>query len=63
MAEPTSFAEYQQNRGVAWDIIEQAINTYDSWMLDDDYDANRILREIINQIRERREIYMPHERR
>ena len=57
-----SSVEYQQQRGVAWDIIEQAINTYDSWMLDDDYDANRVLREIVTQMRERRTLYMPHGR-
>lgn len=62
MSEPDSSIEYQQQRGVAWDIIEQAINTYDQWMLDDDYDANSVLKTIIEQMRDRRALYMPHER-
>jgi len=62
MNEPSSSIEYQQQRGVAWDIIEQAINTYDQWMLDDDYHAHRVLKEIIEQMRSRRALYMPHER-
>lgn len=51
---------HQQHLGVAWDIIEQAINTYDSWMLDDDFDANTCLKKIIEQMRERRALYHPH---
>lgn len=54
-----SYIEYQQRRGVAWDIIEQAINTYDSWVLDDDFDANRVLKEIVEQMRVRRSLYLP----
>jgi hypothetical protein len=52
----------RQERGAGWDIVDQAIATYDSWMLDDDFDANRILKEIIEQMRARRSLYMPHER-
>lgn len=50
----TSSIDHQQRRGVAWDIIDQAINTYDGWMLDDDYQAGRVLREIIEKMKERR---------
>lgn len=52
-----SSIEYQQQRGSAWDIIDQAINAYDQWMLDDDYDAKRILDEIIDNLRKRRDLY------
>jgi hypothetical protein len=58
MAEPISYAEYQQRRGVAWDIIEEAINAYDQWMLDDDYDAQRTLNKIIERMKERRALYV-----
>lgn len=57
MAEPQTSAEYQQRRGVAWDIIDEAINNFDAWMRDDDYDATRKLFEIVNTMRERRALY------
>jgi hypothetical protein len=57
VSEPTSSIEHHQRRGVAWDIIDEAINTYDEWMLDDDYEANRVLREIMTKMRERRDLY------
>ncbi len=58
---PESSVDYQQQRGVAWDIIDQAINTYDGWMLDDDYRASEVLREIINKMRSRRDAFLPKE--
>ena len=54
-----SSINHQQTRGAGWDIVDQAIETYDSWMLDDDYDANRVLREIIERMRARRSLYLP----
>jgi hypothetical protein len=59
--EPQSSSEYQQRRGVAWDIIDQAIVSYDQWMLDDDYDANKILGRIIDKMKERRAFYSSDE--
>lgn len=47
--------------GAGWDIVHEAIDAYDSWMADDDYDANRVLRAIIERMRFRRSLYMPHE--
>lgn len=35
------------------DIILEAINAYDDWMLDDDYDAGPVLTRIINRMRDR----------
>lgn len=49
-----STADHQQQRGVAWDIIDEAIADYDQWMLDDDFDAQRTLMRIINRMRARR---------
>lgn len=53
MSEHTSSVDYQQRRGVAWDIIDEAIADYDSWMLDDDYDATTVLRRIITRMKDR----------
>lgn len=57
MTEPTSSIDFQQQRGAGWDIVDEAIATYDDWMLDDDYDFHVILRQIINRMRERRDLY------
>lgn len=51
--------EHQQTRGAAWDIIDEAINAYDDWMLDDDYEPYIILRKIVGRLKERREFYFP----
>ena len=50
----TNIVDYQQRRGRAWDIIDEAIADYDAWMLDDDYDATTVLRRIITRMKERR---------
>lgn len=55
--EPANSSDHQQRRGVAWDIIEEAINTFDEWMLDDDFDATSTLHKIIAKMRERAEAY------
>lgn len=49
--------EYHQRRGVAWDIVDEAILTYDQWMLDDDYDSMSLLHKIIERMKERRALY------
>jgi hypothetical protein len=54
-----SSIEYQQKRGAGWDIVDEAINTYDQWMLDDNYEFAVILRQIIGRMKERRAFYHP----
>lgn len=54
-----SSIEYQQKRGAGWDIVDEAINTYDQWMLDDDYDFHMILQKIVGRMKERRALYHP----
>jgi hypothetical protein len=51
-----SSIDYHQKRGMAMDIIDEAIATYASYMLDDDYDAQGCLDKIIKRMRERREL-------
>ena len=60
MPEAENIIDFQQRRGVAWDIIDEAINTYDEWMLDDDYSATSKLHEIIDRLRERRDVHKPN---
>ena len=43
------------------DIVLEAINTYDGYMLDDDYDAQACLDKIMKQMRERLALYRPVE--
>lgn len=57
MSDPISFVEYQRLRGAGWDVVDEAINAYDSWMLDDDYYAMSKLHEIMNRMKERRALY------
>ena len=56
-----SYVDFQQKRGVAWDIIDEAITAFDDWMLDDDYDADSKLKSIIERMRERRAMYQQSE--
>lgn len=50
---------------IAWQMIDEAIESYDSYMLDGDFDANSKLREIIETLRRNREKYLsgsdPHQ--
>jgi hypothetical protein len=55
--EAQSSVDHQQRRGVAWDIIDEAIVAYDQWMLDDDYQPGKVMANIISQMRERRNLY------
>lgn len=59
MSDAASSADHQQRQGVAWDILAEAIETFDAWMLDDDYDADTKLKQIINRMRERRALIGP----
>lgn len=52
-----SSIDHQQQRGVAMDIVDQAIEEYDQWMLDDDYDAMTFLHSLMGRMRARRELY------
>lgn len=52
-----SFTDHQQQRGAAWDVVDEALLTYDDWMLDDDYEFDVILKKIMNRMRERRDAY------
>lgn len=49
-----SSADLLQRRGIALDIIDEALNTFSEWMLDDDYEAGSCLQSIMNRMRERR---------
>lgn len=49
--------DFQQRRGAAWDIIDEALAEYDGWMLDDDYEAMPVLRRIMERMRERRKLH------
>jgi hypothetical protein len=55
--EAQSSVDHQQRRGVAWDIIDEAIVAYDQWMLDDDYQFREILAKIMERLIERRNQY------
>lgn len=57
--EPQSSAEYHQQRGVAWDIVDEALIAYREFMLDDDYDAMTALKKICDRMEERRALYAP----
>lgn len=43
----------QDRLGRDRDIILEAINEYDGWILDDDYDADRMLGKIMMRMKER----------
>ena len=55
-AGPSSFADYQQRQGAALDIIDEALNSYRSFMLDDDYNAQRALDQIMTRMADRRSV-------
>lgn len=57
--EPQSSAEYQHRRGVAWDIVDEALIAYREFMLDDDYDAMTALKTICDRMEKRRALYRP----
>lgn len=53
----TKSINHFQQSGVAWDIIAEAIESYREYMLNDDYDAAGKLREIIERMDDRRNLY------
>lgn len=55
--QPVSSIDHQQRRGAAWDIIDEALNSFKGFMLDDDYDYRRILYSIMARMQERRDMY------
>lgn len=59
MADPVNIADFQQRRGAALDIIDEALEDYRCWMLDDDYDAQATLDRIMARMRERRDLIAP----
>lgn len=54
---PESSIDHQQKRGAAWDIIDEALNAYDSFMLDDDYEPYAAMMGIFGRMKERRDFY------
>lgn len=61
--EPASSIEFHQMRGRAADLIDWAINEYDGFMMDDDYDSQRLLDRIAERFRAFRHdnLETPHE--
>jgi len=61
--EPASSIEFQQRRGRAADLIDWALNEYDGFMVDDDYDSQRLLDRIAERFRAFRHdnLETPHE--
>jgi hypothetical protein len=53
----TTYLQWQQQRGVAWDTIDWVIEEYRCFMLDDDYDAQGALDRIVGRLREVRALY------
>lgn len=52
-------ANHHQQRGRAWDIIDEAICEYDEWMLDDDFEPGLALNKIMSRMKERRDLAQP----
>lgn len=55
---PENSIDFQQQHGVAWDIIAEALEDYRQFMLDDDYDYQRALTSIMERMSARREAYL-----
>ncbi len=51
--EAAGFVDHQQRRGAALDIIDEALNSYREFMLDDDYDAQAALDRIMSKMVDR----------
>lgn len=56
-----TYAEWQQKRGMLFDKVDWAINEYDQFMLDDAYDAQRLLNRVIDGLRDARAFLARHE--
>jgi hypothetical protein len=59
---PSSIA-HKQDQGVAWDIIAEAVQAFDEWSADDDYDAMGAINRIIGRMKKRAAYYGPIARR
>lgn len=53
--QPETYADWQQKRGLLADKVDWAINEYDEYMLDDDYEAQPVLDRIIKGLRQARD--------
>lgn len=51
-----NYVDFQQKRGMAMNAIDEALDSYRSFMLDDDYDAQRALDRIMNKLADRRKL-------
>lgn len=49
--------DHQQQRGAGWDVVDEALELYDEWARDDDYEFYIILTTIVCRMRERRDAY------
>lgn len=49
-----TYAAWQQKRGRAADLIDWAVNEFDAWMADDDYDTRACLDRIVDRFRQYR---------
>lgn len=59
MADVANFSDYQQRRGAGWDVVDEALESYRQFMLDDDFDFHRALTSIMNRMQERRDSFSP----
>ncbi len=57
MTDPANVIDFQQQRGAGWDVVDEALNSYDEWMQEDDYEFHEILKKIMGRMRERRDRY------
>lgn len=51
---PVDYIDWQQRRGVFADIVDEALSSYEAWMVEDDYDATNALHKIMDRMRQRR---------
>jgi hypothetical protein len=51
--EPANYADWQQQRGLYADIVDEALASYAQWMAEDDYDFAKALHRIMDRMRER----------
>jgi len=53
-AVPPTYTDWQQRRGRDADIVDEAIASYNAWLLEDDYNAKDAIRKIMGRMVERR---------
>lgn len=54
-ADPQSSADHHQRQGIALDIIDEALQSYTNFMLDDDFEPYATLRKIMERMQARRD--------